>query len=59
MNKISNRAVRFAVLAAALAPLGLSLAACNTTAGLGQDVKHTGQAITNSADKNNPSQPNQ
>jgi predicted small secreted protein len=27
------------------------LAACNTTAGVGQDVSATGRAVTNSADK--------
>jgi predicted small secreted protein len=27
------------------------LSACNTTAGLGQDVSATGRAVTNSADK--------
>jgi predicted small secreted protein len=35
------------VLAAATAALG----ACNTTAGLGQDVSATGKAVTNSAEK--------
>ena len=35
------------VLAAATTMLG----ACNTTAGLGQDVSATGKAVTNSAEK--------
>jgi predicted small secreted protein len=35
------------VLAGAMAMLG----ACNTTAGLGQDVSATGKAVTNSAEK--------
>jgi entericidin B len=29
----------------------LALSACNTTAGLGQDVSNTGHAVTNSAEK--------
>ncbi|WP_449370065.1 entericidin A/B family lipoprotein [Thiomonas sp.] len=37
----------FLLLAAAL----LSLSACNTVAGVGQDLKAGGQAITNAADK--------
>lgn len=28
-----------------------SLSACNTTAGVGQDISATGHALTNSADK--------
>ena len=35
------------VLLAAMITLG----ACNTTAGLGQDVSATGKAVTNSAEK--------
>ncbi len=35
------------VLAGAMTMLG----ACNTTAGLGQDVSATGKAVTNSAEK--------
>jgi entericidin B len=29
----------------------VTLSACNTTAGLGQDVSATGKAVTNSAEK--------
>jgi entericidin B len=29
----------------------VALSACNTTAGLGQDVSATGKAVTNSAEK--------
>jgi predicted small secreted protein len=36
----------FVALAAVVA-----LSACNTTAGLGQDVSATGKAVTNSAEK--------
>lgn len=34
-----------------LAATLLSLTACNTVAGMGQDLKAGGQAITNAADK--------
>jgi predicted small secreted protein len=34
-----------------LAATLLSLSACNTVAGVGQDLKAGGQAITNAADK--------
>ena len=34
-----------------LAVATLSLTACNTVAGVGQDLKAGGQAITNAADK--------
>ena len=40
------RALAFALLLATLAPL---LAACNTTAGAGQDVSAAGRAVTRSA----------
>jgi predicted small secreted protein len=36
---------------ATLSFAAVSLCACNTTAGLGQDVSATGQAVTKSADK--------
>ena len=47
---------RWNLLSALLAMLVLSgsvitLGGCNTTAGLGQDVRATGKAVTNSADK--------
>lgn len=35
----------------ALALFAVTLAACNTIAGAGEDIQHGGQAITNSADK--------
>ena len=41
------RAVFIALAMAALAPM---LAACNTTAGAGQDVSAAGRAVTRSAD---------
>jgi predicted small secreted protein len=42
---------RFALLGLVVLMIGgLMLSACNTTAGAGQDVKATGNAITRSAD---------
>ncbi len=46
-----------ALLLAALVPLAVALAACNTTAGAGKDISATGHAITNSADENKPNGP--
>ncbi len=34
-----------------LAGAAVTLSACNTTAGVGQDVSATGHAVTNTADK--------
>jgi len=44
---------RYSIIAALLALIaaGSLLAACQTTAGLGQDLSQGGQAITNSAEK--------
>ncbi len=44
---------KFAVLAA-LAGIVAGLSACNTVEGAGKDVKATGQAIENAADKSKP-----
>jgi predicted small secreted protein len=44
---------RLAALAV-IALLANSLAACNTVAGAGKDVKATGQAIENAAEKAKP-----
>jgi predicted small secreted protein len=44
--------LRTAVAIASLA----ALIACNTTAGMGQDISATGSALSNSADKAKPSQ---
>ena len=43
--------VRFVLVALALASLSPLLAACNTTAGAGQDVSAAGRAVTRSADE--------
>ncbi len=45
-NKYSITAALLALVAA-----GPLLAACQTTAGIGQDISKGGQAITNSAEK--------
>ena len=42
-----TRILSLAILLAALAPM---LAACNTAAGVGQDVSATGRAVTRGAD---------
>jgi predicted small secreted protein len=47
MNRSAIRAVLVTVILAGLAPV---LAACNTTAGAGQDVSAAGHAVTRSAD---------
>ena len=54
MSKIVRRQRSLAaVLLSALVLTGAAslLTACNTTAGLGEDVSATGRAVTNSADK--------
>lgn len=43
-----TRALLLALVLAALAP---TLSACNTAAGVGQDVSATGRAVTRSADE--------
>ena len=47
----SNAPVRAALLASLLFGAMLALSACNTTAGVGEDVSATGKAVTNTADK--------
>ncbi len=39
---------------AILTAFGFSLAACNTVAGAGKDVKATGQAVENAANESKP-----
>jgi predicted small secreted protein len=48
MNRSTIRAIVVAMALASLAPV---LAACNTTAGAGQDVSAAGHAVTNTADR--------
>lgn len=50
MRRLVTRAAPLLILLAAV-PL---LAACNTVAGAGQDISNTGNAITNSAEHNQP-----
>lgn len=47
MNRSAIRAVLVTLALASLAPV---LAACNTTAGAGQDVSAAGHAVTRGAD---------
>ena len=49
--------LRAVLIVAALAPVAISLAACNTTAGAGKDISATGHAITNTADDSKPKGP--
>ena len=46
-RSLASALLSVSVLAGAVTMLG----ACNTTAGLGQDVSATGKAVTNSAEK--------
>jgi predicted small secreted protein len=48
---MSRSTIRAIIVTLALATLAPVLAACNTTAGAGQDVSAAGRAVTNSADK--------
>jgi predicted small secreted protein len=50
-SSVWNRIVRAGLALAVLTAATVTLGACNTTAGLGQDVSATGQAVTKSADK--------
>jgi predicted small secreted protein len=52
-----TRSFRFAATLAALLGIAPLLAACHTTAGLGQDMSQGGHALTNSADANAPASP--
>jgi entericidin B len=46
-NDVASAALALFVLAGAL----ITLSACNTTAGVGQDVSAAGRAVSNSAEK--------
>lgn len=46
----ARRLPRIIAACAVLLTAATLLSACNTTAGLGQDVKATGNAVTNGAD---------
>lgn len=47
--RLDGRVMRVALMGLMLAGAAISLSACNTVAGAGQDVKNTGQATTNAA----------
>jgi entericidin B len=54
-STMMDRATKALLLLVLLGSLGSTLAACNTTAGAGEDISNTGNALTNSAEKHNPS----
>ncbi len=51
MDNRKTRLRDMALAAVLLSAATLALGACNTAAGLGQDVSATGSAVTNGADK--------
>ena len=51
MIEFRERVAKVALAAFLLCGALTMLSACNTTAGLGQDVSNAGHAVTNSADK--------
>jgi predicted small secreted protein len=48
---LRHGAARMILAASLLIGASAMLSACNTTAGVGQDVSATGHAVTNTADK--------
>jgi len=53
-SALMDRATKVLLMLVLLGSLGSTLAACNTTAGAGEDISNAGNAITKSADKNMP-----
>ena len=53
-STMMDRATKALLMLVLLGSLGSTLAACNTTAGAGQDISNTGHAITKAADQNMP-----
>lgn len=51
---LKDRAAKALLLLVLLGALGPAIAACNTTAGAGEDISNTGHVITKAADKNMP-----
>ncbi|HEX4260572.1 MAG TPA: entericidin A/B family lipoprotein [Acetobacteraceae bacterium] len=50
-KSLRSRAATVLLALSVLGGLGMSVTACNTTAGAGKDVSATGHAVTNTADK--------
>jgi predicted small secreted protein len=50
-KSLRSRAATVLLALAVLGGLGMTVTACNTTAGAGQDVSATGHAVTNTAEK--------
>jgi predicted small secreted protein len=53
-STLMDRATKALLMLVLLGSLGSPLAACNTTAGAGQDISNTGHVITKEADKHAP-----
>jgi predicted small secreted protein len=53
------KTIRMAAALAGLLAIAPMLAACHTTAGVGQDLSQGGHALTNSANANAPTTPSQ
>ena len=53
-STLKDRAAKALLLLVLMGALGPAIAACNTTAGAGEDLSATGHAITHSAEKNTP-----
>ncbi len=51
-STLKARAAKALLMMVLLGSLGSTLAACNTTAGAGQDISNTGHALTKAADEN-------
>jgi entericidin B len=50
-KSLRSRAATVLLALSVLGGLGMTVTACNTTAGAGKDVSATGHAVTNTADK--------
>ena len=53
-STMMDRATKVLLALVLLGSLGSTLAACNTTAGAGEDISNTGHAITHQAEKHAP-----
>jgi predicted small secreted protein len=53
-----TKSLRLAATLAVVLGIAPLLAACHTTAGVGQDISQGGHALTNSATANAPASPN-
>lgn len=51
LGDLRRRAATILLTILVLGGVGMTVSACNTTAGAGQDLSATGHAVTNSAEK--------